>query len=99
MSDVGSVLQAGLNGVQKGLRNAQAAADDIARIGTSDRLKSDASLPTGEAGAETRAVRDPINDLAEASINLKLSELQVKASAKVVETADQMLGTLIDIKV
>jgi flagellar hook protein FlgE len=36
-------------------------------------------------------------DLALPIINLKISELQVKASADVIKTADQMLGTLIDI--
>jgi hypothetical protein len=36
-------------------------------------------------------------DLATPIINLKISELQVKASAGVIKTVDQMLGTLIDI--
>jgi flagellar hook protein FlgE len=36
-------------------------------------------------------------DLATAIINLKISELQVKASAGVIKTVDQMLGTLINI--
>ncbi len=37
-------------------------------------------------------------DLATPIVNLKSSELQVKASAAVIKTADDMIGTLIDIK-
>lgn len=37
-------------------------------------------------------------DLATPLVDLKRSELQVKASAAVIKTADQMVGTLIDIK-
>lgn len=77
MSNVGSVLNAGVNGIQAGLKGAQKAADDIASIGTK-----------GEGNA--------LSDLSTAAVELKTSELQVKASAKVVEAADGMLGTLID---
>lgn len=35
-------------------------------------------------------------DLASSMVDLKVSEQQVKASAAVVKTADDMLGTLID---
>lgn len=37
-------------------------------------------------------------DLATPIVDLKLSELQVKASAAVIKTADEVVGTLIDIK-
>lgn len=37
-------------------------------------------------------------DLATPIVDLKLSELQVKASAAVIRTADEVVGTLIDIK-
>ncbi len=37
-------------------------------------------------------------DLATPLVQLKSSELQVKASAAVIKTADEMVGTLIDIK-
>lgn len=37
-------------------------------------------------------------DLATPIVDLKRSELQVKASAAVIKTADEMMGTLIDIK-
>ena len=37
-------------------------------------------------------------DLASAIVDLKTSELQVKASAKVIQVADETIGTLIDTK-
>ena len=37
-------------------------------------------------------------DLATPIVDLKRSELQVKASAAVIKTADEVVGTLIDIK-
>ena len=37
-------------------------------------------------------------DFATPAVDLKRSELQVKASAAVIKSADEMIGTLIDIK-
>lgn len=37
-------------------------------------------------------------DLATPIVDLKLSELQVKAAAAVIDTADEVVGTLIDIR-
>lgn len=37
-------------------------------------------------------------DLVTPIVDLKLSELQVKASAAVIKSADEVVGTLIDIK-
>ena len=38
------------------------------------------------------------SDLAGPMVDLKVSEFEVKASAAVIKTGDQMLGTLLDIK-
>jgi len=38
------------------------------------------------------------SDLATAVVDMKANELQVKASASVIKTGDEMLGTLIDIR-
>ena len=37
-------------------------------------------------------------DLATSILDLKIGEIQVKASASVIKTGDQLLGSLIDIK-
>lgn len=38
------------------------------------------------------------DDLAKSLVDLKVSQLQVSASAQVVKAADEMIGTLLDIK-
>ena len=51
------------------------------------------------AGAIARnGTTEQDGDLATPIVDLKRSELQVKASAAVIKTADEMMGTLIDIK-
>ncbi len=81
MSDVGSVLSIGVSGIQSGLQNAQKAAEDIVKVGMKP-----------EAGTE----KDALGDLTQAAVELKTSEIQVKASAEVVKTADKMMGAIID---
>lgn len=46
---------------------------------------------------ETMTV-DNTHDLAKSLVGLKVSQLQVSASAQVVKAADDMIGTLLDIK-
>ncbi len=48
------------------------------------------------AGEIARAGTTGGGDLATSMVDLKVSEQQVKASAAVIKTADDMLGTLID---
>jgi len=81
MATIGSVLQTGINGIQRGVRSANEAASDIAKIG----IEPDNDNAT--------------TDIADAAVNLKQSEIQVKASAKVVKAADEMIGSILDIKV
>ncbi len=51
------------------------------------------------AGEIARAgTTEQSGDLATPIVDLKRSELQVKASAAVIKTADDMMGTLIDIR-
>jgi hypothetical protein len=38
-----------------------------------------------------------VNSVASALVDMKIGEIQVKASASVLKTADQMLGTIIDV--
>ncbi len=69
-----SALGAGLQGIQRGLADAQSAAQRIAQ-------------PNLEAGAA---------GLTEAAVDLLEAEVQVKASARVVDSAHETIGTLID---
>jgi flagellar hook protein FlgE len=59
--------------------------------GMQDTASRIAQTSISESGAST-------SDLAGSFIELKLYERSAEASAKVVKTADSMLGTLLDIK-
>ena len=76
----GNTLATGLQGVQSGLERANRAAEDI--VATA----SGTEAPSQEAPSS----------LAESVVELNVAENQVQASAAVVETADETLGTLLD---
>lgn len=84
---VDSVLSTGLQGVLTGVEGAQQAAQDIVTATTIGGSTVD--------GTENPAA---IVELTEAIVDLKVSEQQVQASAAVIKSADEMLGTLVDIK-
>lgn len=81
----GSVLSSGLSAVQAGQRRANQAATEIAGAAVS---------PPPEAQS-TRS-SDSNADLATGLVELQAGKIQVQAGAKVIETADEVLGTLID---
>ncbi len=53
----------------------------------------------GKIASTGASVASEPTELAEAVVGMKRSQLQVAASVKVVETFDQVLGTLLDEKV
>jgi flagellar hook protein FlgE len=87
---VESVLSTGLDGIKSGIGNAQQAAQDIASVATTADV-NDSTLPNSAGPAS-------VVSLTESMLQLQSSETQVQASAKVVETADKILGALLDIK-
>ncbi|WP_339801011.1 flagellar biosynthesis protein FlgE [uncultured Marinobacter sp.] len=72
----------GMQGIQDGMQGMDNAARKIARGGT------DGPRGSAESGSS----------LAEPIIDLKLYERSVEASAQVVKTADETVGTLLDIR-
>ena len=50
------------------------------------------------AKAGTTGSDDDVGDIAKSLIDLKMSRNQVEVSARVIETASEVMGTLIDIK-
>ncbi len=75
---IGSVLNAGVNGMQRSSAEMQKSAYEVASFGTSNA--------------------EPKGTLAEPIVNMQFEPLIFEASAKVVSTASETLGTLIDIK-
>ncbi|WP_372964331.1 flagellar basal body rod C-terminal domain-containing protein [Marinobacter sp.] len=80
---INNTLGIGIQGIQDGMAGMENAARKIARGG--------ADGPQGTA--------EGVGNLAEPMIELNLYERSVEASAQVVKTADETLGTLLDIKV
>lgn len=78
---ISNTLGIGIQGVQEGLQGMEMSARKIARGG--------ADGPQGSA-AGTGGLIEPI-------IDLQLYERSVQASAQIVKTADETLGTLLDI--
>ncbi|OZG71510.1 flagellar biosynthesis protein FlgE [Hahella sp. CCB-MM4] len=85
---VSNILNTGLQGIRQGVQGAEKAASQIARAGQSG---------SGDDAAASQG-NDLYTDLAEPLVDLKLYETSVKASAKVVKVADEVIGTLLDIK-
>ena len=84
---VNPMMSAGISGIQNGYRGLKQAAQDTAELNLGR-----------EAEAADRSAERPrdVQDVAQAVTDLKLYERQVQASAKVVETADAVLGMLLD---
>lgn len=78
---IGNTLSIGIQGIQEGMVGMENAARKIARGGVDG--------PQGTA--------EGAGDLIEPIVDLKLYERSVEASAQVVKTADETLGTLLDI--
>lgn len=79
---INNALNIGIQGIQDGMQGMEGAARKIARGG--------ADGPKGSAEGGTGMI-EPI-------MELKLYERSVEASAQVVKTADETLGTLLDLK-
>ena len=78
---INNTLAVGIQGIQDGMVGMENAARKIARGG------ADGPLGTAEGAGS----------LVEPIVDLKIYERSVEASAQVVKTADETLGTLLDI--
>lgn len=82
-----NMLSAGLQGYQRAEQQATQASWRIAQASTN-----------GSAPKETPSVVTQQVSLADELVTLKQAELHAEASAKVIQTADDMVGTLIDVR-
>jgi len=95
--EIQSAFNAGLEGFQKATDKANEAAANIAAqtsVSSSD-LQSNpntAALETSESSTEFTSINQSI-------VDLKVAEFQAKASSEVIKTADENLGTLLDVRV
>lgn len=78
MTGIG-LIQIGNAGVQAGMEQAQRAAVDISRVGTT-----------------SEPAKSEIASLSESSVDLLEAKLQTQASARVMRTGNEMVGSIID---
>ena len=84
--NISSAFSSGLAGYQSASNQLSVASDRVANAGVTDKQ----SVSQG-VSSETQPV-----SITEEVINMKVAELQAKASVNVISTADEMVGTLID---
>lgn len=84
-----NAFASGLGSLQAGQRRAEQAAGEI--------TGSAAVQPApGNAGASSQVSERRRPEMAESLVALRVAEHEVRAGARVIETADEALGTLID---
>ncbi|MEZ5560683.1 MAG: hypothetical protein R3E86_19320 [Pseudomonadales bacterium] len=81
------VRAAGVNGMHAAFKGLNQAAQEIADLNVVNR----------EATEADRGSSEDSEDMADAAVRLKLYQRQVQASARVVETADAVVGFLLDV--
>ncbi len=100
--EIQSAFNAGVQGFQKATELANEAATNIvAETVASDTVYSAESYEQGQAVNEgvvnQNSGAGELSDLNQEIVQLKVAEYQAKASAEVIQTADETLGTLIDV--
>jgi hypothetical protein len=86
-----SAFSSGLSSVQNGQQRVNQAANDIASIS----VEKPAAQSPGANPSNNQA--QPV-DLATSLVDLQIGKQQVQAGAEVIKTADDALGTLLDIR-
>lgn len=96
---VNSALTSGVEGFQKAEKQAEDAALQISRLQNAEQNTAGAAAQqTSNDRVNRNASQQPVS-LTEEVVNLAVSEHLAKASANVIKTADDVMGTLIDTKV
>lgn len=94
--DVRSAFYSGIAGFQDASAKLSNASSQIAQAGRAEKSMTANQQPP-EINSPS-AVRAPISITTEL-INAKISELHAQSATKVIHTADDMIGTLIDTRV
>lgn len=94
--DVRSAYNSGLTGFQDASAQLSKASSQIAHASSTEISVSEDS--SASKSLSSPAERAPIS-LTTELVNLKVAEFQAKASAKVISTADEVVGTLINTSV
>lgn len=96
-------IQSAFNAGVQGFQNAKASTDQAASdIVANTALRAEPltnSVDTNEVNTEVNSARSAteVTDLNQSIVNLKVAEYQAKASTEVIKSADDSLGTLLDV--
>jgi len=96
--EIPSALNSGIQGLQNARAAADQAATDIVAntaLSTEQQSNPDNSEVNTEVSDSSNNLELP--DLNQAIVNLKVAEFQAKASTEVIRSADDSLGTLLDV--
>ncbi len=90
--DIQPAFSSGLQGVQQANQDLRKTAFDIARSDT--QTAGEINVATGFSSQN-----QSLPDLSESVVELKVAEYQAKSSVNVIRSADEALGTILDIRV
>jgi septation ring formation regulator EzrA len=97
--EIQSAFNTGVQGFQKATEDAERAAASIAsNIANSPEDFGVVQENKVEVTEQKQTGGEP-RDLNQSIVDLRVAEFQAKASAEVVESADESLGTLLDVRV
>ena len=91
-----NAFNSGLNGIQSGQRRVEQAAADIASNTINPSQQTTQTPPQNQVSPSSQVSERSLPDLTESLVALRVGENEVRANARVVDTADEVLGTLID---
>lgn len=94
--EIQSAFNSGVQGLQTATEEANRAAENIV-ASTVANEESNLEAPSVSASATARTSETEIPDLNQSLVDLKVAEFQAKASIEVIKSADDSLGTLLDV--
>lgn len=93
--EIQSAFNSGVQGFQRATETANQAAADIVANTTANSTAPNTEVNT-DVTVQASASNE-VPDLNQAIVNLKVAEYQAKGSAEVIKSADDNLGTLLDV--
>lgn len=96
--EVQSAFSSGLQGFQKAQTDAYQAAENIVANVQTQAEDSVTPQESKTATAEKNSSYGDAPELNQSIVDLKVAEFQGKASANIIQTADEVLGTLLDVR-
>lgn len=94
----GSAFGSGVSAFQSGQRRVDQAASDITSNAITQPKQPTSTPPANQVNPAPSLAEQSRPDLAESLVALRQGQNEAEAGAKVIKTADEVLGTLIDTK-